>query len=417
VYDGVNPYADFDGSGSLTMRYLADPNQPDALFARVAANGTAAWYLRDNINSVRQVVGPTGTVLDAITYDSFGNVLSETNPSAGDRFKYTGREYDAELGVYYYRARYYDPATGRFLGEDPKGFGAGDSNLYRYVGNQPTGRIDPMGLDWSDWVVSRMPDSWVNYLGSSRSNWIGHASNISAGYADALSFGLTSYARRGLGWDNVDYNSWYYTGGQIGGSIHSFALGYGAAGRVPQAGIWAYRGAQGYTVAGSVYGVGHSSYVLITDPQNFGFTDALGFLPLGGYVTSAAMRPLVYTRFYRGSTHYDVAETVQNQAVNIERLMARQSNATLDLGPGLYLTRSRETAQTFAELQGINGRQGGPAVLGAEISRYRWWLLQRQHGATGNSPISNMPGHFQDHVPTDAIEYFNRYAYFWQQGL
>jgi RHS repeat-associated protein len=132
----------------LTTRYLADPNQPDALFARVAAGGTTAWYLRDNINSVRQVVGPTGAVLNAVTYDSFGNVLSETNPSAGDRFKYTGREYDAELGVYYYRARYYDPATGRFLGEDPLGIGAGDPNFYRYVGNTPTTLTDPSGMVW-----------------------------------------------------------------------------------------------------------------------------------------------------------------------------------------------------------------------------------------------------------------------------
>jgi RHS repeat-associated protein len=145
VYDGVNPYADFDGTGSLTTRYLADPRRPDVLFARVAANGTTAWYLRDNINSVRQVVSPTGTVLNAITYDSFGNVLSETNPAAGDRFKYTGREYDAELGIYYYRARYYDPATGRFLGEDPLGIGAGDPNFYRYVFNTPTIFTDPSG--------------------------------------------------------------------------------------------------------------------------------------------------------------------------------------------------------------------------------------------------------------------------------
>jgi RHS repeat-associated protein len=148
VYDGVNPYADFDGAGSLTTRYLADPHQPDVLFGRVAAGGTAAWYLRDNVNSVRQVVGTSGAVLDAVTYDSFGNVLAETNPSAGDRFKYTGREYDAELGIYYYRARYYDPATGRFLGEDPKGFAAGDSNLYRYVGNTPTTLTDPSGMVW-----------------------------------------------------------------------------------------------------------------------------------------------------------------------------------------------------------------------------------------------------------------------------
>jgi RHS repeat-associated protein len=230
VYDGVNPYADFDGSGSLTMRYLADPNQPDALFARVAANGTTAWYLRDNINSVRQVVSPTGTVLNAITYDSFGKVLNETNPADGDRFKYTGREYDAELGIYYYRARYYDPATGRFLGEDPKGFGAGDANLYRYVGNQPTGRIDPMGLDWAEtvagWIGVDNVRSWDNYLGDYRTGWFAKASNFSAGYADTLSFGLTSYARGWMGYDNVvDHRSGWYHGGEAFGLLHSIAIG------------------------------------------------------------------------------------------------------------------------------------------------------------------------------------------------
>ncbi len=125
---------------------MADPRQWDGLLARVGADGGPEWYLRDNIHSVRQIVGPDGTVLNAITYDSFGRVVSETNPVAGDRFQYTGREYDAELGLYYYRARYYDPSTGRFLSEDPLSFAAGDSNLYRYVGNNPVNRIDPSGL-------------------------------------------------------------------------------------------------------------------------------------------------------------------------------------------------------------------------------------------------------------------------------
>ncbi len=148
VYDGVNPYADFAADGSLTTRYVADPRQWDGLLACVGGDGVPQWYLRDNINSVRQIVGPDGTVLNAITYDSFGNVISETNPAAGDRFQYTGREYDAELGIYYYRARYYDPSTGRFLAEDPLSFAAGDSNLYRYVGNQPNTRVDPSGMDY-----------------------------------------------------------------------------------------------------------------------------------------------------------------------------------------------------------------------------------------------------------------------------
>ncbi len=164
MYDGVNPYADFAADGSLTTRYLVDPRQWDGLLARVGADGVPQWYLRDNINSVRQIVGPDGTVLNAITCDSFGNIASETNPVAGDRFQYTGREYDAELGLYYYRARYYDPSTGRFLSEDPLSFAAGDSNLYRYVFNTPTLYTDPSGLDRIDYRIDGMGHTVVWYV-------------------------------------------------------------------------------------------------------------------------------------------------------------------------------------------------------------------------------------------------------------
>ena len=60
-------------------------------------------------------------------------------------YTYTAREYDPETGLYYYRARYYDAAAGRFLQEDPFGFGAG-VNFYAYVNNNPINLIDPMGL-------------------------------------------------------------------------------------------------------------------------------------------------------------------------------------------------------------------------------------------------------------------------------
>jgi RHS repeat-associated protein len=58
---------------------------------------------------------------------------------------YTGREWDPETGLYYYRARYYDPKVGRFISEDPIGF-AGGPNLYAYVGSDPANAVDPFGL-------------------------------------------------------------------------------------------------------------------------------------------------------------------------------------------------------------------------------------------------------------------------------
>jgi RHS repeat-associated protein len=80
-----------------------------------------------------------------------GNLLVEFDHD-GDRFKFTGREYDSETGLYFYRARYYDPSTGRFTRLDPVSFTAGDENLYRYVSNSVVMLTDPSGMGWwDDW--------------------------------------------------------------------------------------------------------------------------------------------------------------------------------------------------------------------------------------------------------------------------
>ena len=141
----ANPYADFNGSGSLTMRYLSGP-AVDELLARTSATGTTAWYMTDKLGSVEDIVSTSGTVLDHIVYDSFGNVTTQTNAANADRFLFTGMEYDSLTGLYYDHARYYDAVIGRFVTQDPKGFPAGDTDLYRYIANQPTGQSDPSGL-------------------------------------------------------------------------------------------------------------------------------------------------------------------------------------------------------------------------------------------------------------------------------
>ncbi len=108
-YDDANPYLDFNSGGSVTERYLS-AEEVDAFFARYDVT-TTGWYLKDLIGSVREIVKTDGTVLDQITYDSYGKILSETNPSNGDRFKFTGREWDSEIGLQFNRARYYDPSS------------------------------------------------------------------------------------------------------------------------------------------------------------------------------------------------------------------------------------------------------------------------------------------------------------------
>jgi RHS repeat-associated protein len=86
-----------------------------------------------------------GNSVKSYTYKGFGEIYSETG-SLVQPFKFTGREYDPESGLYFYRARYYDPRAGRFLTKDPIGFMGGDVNLYRAMGNNPVNRRDPFGL-------------------------------------------------------------------------------------------------------------------------------------------------------------------------------------------------------------------------------------------------------------------------------
>jgi RHS repeat-associated protein len=89
------------------------------------------------------LVDESGNLLNHFTYDSFGNLLSQTNTTWLTRYLFTGREWDEAIGLYYYRARYLK--DGRFISEDPLKFKSGDFNTYRYVFNNPIHFTDPSG--------------------------------------------------------------------------------------------------------------------------------------------------------------------------------------------------------------------------------------------------------------------------------
>jgi RHS repeat-associated protein len=78
--------------------------------------------------------------------DISGSIISTDRSDAVTRYQYTGRDWDADSGLQYNRLRWYDPATGRWVSEDPIGFAGGDANLARYVGNGATNATDPSGL-------------------------------------------------------------------------------------------------------------------------------------------------------------------------------------------------------------------------------------------------------------------------------
>ena len=140
LYDGANIVTDVDASGTVLARYTqgAGIDQP---LASVTELGNA-FFEADGLGSITSLSGASGAT-DTYTYKPFG--LTTATGSNPNRFRYTGREWDQETGLYYYRARYYDPTAGRFITEDPIRY-RGGINFYRYVSNNPAFSKDPYGL-------------------------------------------------------------------------------------------------------------------------------------------------------------------------------------------------------------------------------------------------------------------------------
>jgi RHS repeat-associated protein len=169
------------------------------------SGGTISYYHADGLGSITSLTNSAGAVVATYTYDAFGNLTASTG-SVANPLRYTAREFDAETGLYFYRARYYDPPTGRFLSQDPIGFSAG-TNFYAYVSGNPISRRDPSGKDW------------LNGVG-----------NFSAGAGDILSFGLTNWIRNKMGTNQfVDKCSGLYHAGQFTGTAILTAIVTSAA--------------------------------------------------------------------------------------------------------------------------------------------------------------------------------------------
>jgi len=155
VYDREDVILDFvddDGVGganppALDKRYLHGP-AIDQILAQEGGTGNTAWYLADHLGTTRDLVDESGNEANHIVYDSFGNVLHQTNDTVTSRYLFTGREFD-ETGMYYYRLRYYDSSLGAFISQDPIGFYSNDTNLFRYVRSNPLSLVDPDGRDAS----------------------------------------------------------------------------------------------------------------------------------------------------------------------------------------------------------------------------------------------------------------------------
>jgi RHS repeat-associated protein len=137
-----------DSSTSTTQLAKQTPDQ-----SHVAARNRAGEFCCNQQYSVTAITTSTGTIAERYAYSAYGQPTildasgSILNASAiSNRYTYTGREWDATLGLHYFRERWISPSAGRFLSRDPIGFKAG-TNHYRFIRSRALRYLDPMGHD------------------------------------------------------------------------------------------------------------------------------------------------------------------------------------------------------------------------------------------------------------------------------
>jgi RHS repeat-associated protein len=146
VHDGDNVLEVTDGSGVTIRTYTHKPGRSGDLLSEFDGSSTR-YYEPDGLGSTDALTDETQTVIDRWKYQSFGSA-TQTAGTDITPYLFVGRQgyqQEVESALYLLRARFYDPATCRFLSRDPIGFAGGDSNLYAYVRNNPVNRIDPTG--------------------------------------------------------------------------------------------------------------------------------------------------------------------------------------------------------------------------------------------------------------------------------
>jgi RHS repeat-associated protein len=140
LYDGLNAVQETHGS---TATSILTGLAVDERFARTDLSGRTD-FLSDALNSTIALTNSAGAIVEQYSYDPYGTTTASVS-GFDNPYQYTGRENDGD-GLYYYRARYYAPAMGRFISEDPLNFASGSSNFYAYVGGNPISYLDPLGL-------------------------------------------------------------------------------------------------------------------------------------------------------------------------------------------------------------------------------------------------------------------------------
>ena len=141
IHDGFRVIMEKDDSDTIEATYIYGIGLDEVLVMK--RGGSDYFYSQDGLQSVTALTDSLENIVESFTYDAYG--MPSNVSSVGNPYLFTGREYEPEIGLFFYRERYYSPSMGRFLSVDPISYGGG-VNLYRYGQNNPIKWTDPFGL-------------------------------------------------------------------------------------------------------------------------------------------------------------------------------------------------------------------------------------------------------------------------------
>ena len=194
LYDNDRAVAEYNGSGTLLRKYIYGPglDEPIMMIVPGDPSETVYYYHADGQGTIIGLTNDSGAWVEKYAYTLYGKPAAAS--TVGNPYMYTGRRLDAETGLYYYRARYYDPHMRRFIETDPIGY-AGGMNLYAYVDNNPVNLIDPYGLfrhDQDFFYLRQFPFSYVGGPG-----WPKFRKDKSSSFSGTIGVGTSGTAGAG----------------------------------------------------------------------------------------------------------------------------------------------------------------------------------------------------------------------------
>ena len=291
--------AEYDSNGQVATDYTYGLG-----LVRSTQAGSDSFYHTDGLGSVRMLTDTTGLVSDTYTYDAYGMSLSNSDGS----YQFAGERRDAETGLDYLRARYYDPELGRFISKDAfAGFLNDPMSMhdYQYAHANPVNNTDPTGYFTLTEAVTAISFGGILAGVGSSLAYVGHqyvtGGGISAeeglvmfdqwvaGYAHGVSGGITTAIRReDYGEIQAGDHAFLWNMGNLAGVSSSFILGFQLPGMLAAnmgTAKWATNFATGLAGISEAYGVYEAGRGL-ADGQ-WEYSDVFNLLSLAPYAVPA----------------------------------------------------------------------------------------------------------------------------------